>query len=199
MKANFKILTACLVISCMFIAGAYAADNPADTAKSPKPPANITEKLVMDWPKDGKWDGGLAYSGKSTTMELYYPEGQSDASWSEMGSIEIVYNKINANLPGLARSIFLGTQKACPDATWDYIYKSRQTDDHPTVIYFIKCPAFTSGESAQYQIWRLISGKTALFNIQYSFKGDEIPEAQKEKIIEAIKNARIETEVKENP
>ena len=67
MKANFKILTACLVISCMFIAGAYAADNPADTAKSPKPPANITEKLVMDWPKDGKWDGGMVYSGKSTT------------------------------------------------------------------------------------------------------------------------------------
>jgi hypothetical protein len=159
--------------------------------------ANIVEKLIFDWPKGEKWSAMNAHQGSSSSIQLFVPEGQSTTSWEEMASLEIVYGQKTTNLAGMARMTFLGTQKGSPNATWDIIEKGFSEQKHPYILYQINCPDFVTKEPPQVQLWKLTLGKTALFNLQYSYKGKEMPSDRKEKILEMLKKAYIKAESKE--
>jgi len=159
--------------------------------------SNIIETLVFDWPKDEKWLPMDVHKGSASTIQLFVPEGQSTTNWEEMTSLEIVYGRKTTNLAGMARMTYLGTQKGSPNATWDIIEKGFTAQKHAYILYQIICPDFITKDPPQVQLWKLTLGKTALFNLQYSYKGKEMPSDRKEKILEFLRKADIKTESKE--
>ena len=162
------------------------------TATHPKSP--IKEKIFVNWPKSGNWVAGEVVPGPPR-VDIFYPKGQSANNWTEMGTVEYDPNWKKTDLGGMARIIFLGTQKGSPHAKWNILakgYKDEQTKSYPFTFFRIDCPDFASGESAQVQFWLLLVGKSGLFTVQYSFKGSEIPEKKGNDILETMQNAHIE-------
>jgi len=153
----------------------------------------IIESLVFEWPDDEKWVEDYHYQGEGTEMQLYFPKGQSSGNWEEMLTQETVYGK-SQFVVGLARQIYLGTVKGSPDATWDIISKGKTDNNHQFVIFEIICPDFLSGEPPQVQLWKLIRGKTAMFNLQYSYRDKEMPDNRREKILEMLEETYIKAE-----
>lgn len=161
---------------------------------------NIIESLAVAWPPEDKWYSESVHYGESTEMELFYPKGQSSDGWQEMATIEIVHGQPRkANLPGTARMTYLGTRRGCPNATWDILKQGENERDQRFIIYEIICPEFTSGEPPQIQYWKLIAGKTNLFNLQYSYRGTEIPAKRRVQILDVLDQAYIKVEKKETP
>jgi len=176
----------------------FAGSKPESTDSTEAEEAEITESLVIEWPEDGKWYLDQSYTSGASTMDVYFPEGKGGDAWQEMATIETVYGKIGVNLAGMARMTFLGTQKGSPDATWEILEKGYLDKSSKTafIIYEIICPDFLSGEPPQIQYWKLISGKTALFTVQYSYRGTDIPEDTKEAILNSLEEACLKVEEK---
>ncbi len=150
-------------------------------------PIDFTESVKMEWPDNVKWVLEDTYTGNRTIMELYYPKGESSSNWSQMGSIEIAIGKIEGNVGGRARLIFLGTEQGSPGATWDIIKMDYNKElDFKWVVFEINCPEFLNGDGPQVQLWKIMSGKTGTFIVQYSYKGKEMPGLLKDQMIEAL-------------
>ena len=194
--ANLPILVvlSVLIICVPGFAGSKPESTDSTMAKEPK----IEESLVIEWPEDGNWYLDQSYAPGPSTIQVYFPEGKGGDAWQEMATIETVYGKTGVNLPGMARMTFLGTQKGSPDATWEILEKGYLDETRKTafIIYEIICPEFLSGEPPQIQYWKLIGGRTALFNVQYSYRGKDIPKEKKEVILEALKKAHLKIEEK---
>jgi hypothetical protein len=159
-------------------------------------PSQIIETLIVDWPKKDKWTKGLDFSEGANHTELYYPEGQSASGWKEMASVETVIGKTNVNIPGMARMTFLGTERGSPNATWDILKKGRNERNRHFIIYEIICPDFLSEEPPQIQLWKMVVGKTALFTLQYGYRGKEMPDERRKQILEMLDKAYIAVEEK---
>lgn len=193
-KAKLPIL---FILTVLFLcAPVFAGSKPeSDDSTKAEVPA-IKETLVIDWPEDENWYLDNSYTGGQSTIEVYFPEGKGGDAWQEMATIETVYGNTKVNLPGMARMTFLGTQKGCPDATWEILDKGYLDEDNKSayILYEIICPEFLSGEPPQIQYWKLVVGETALFNVQYSYRGEKIPKEKKEVILETLKNGHLKVE-----
>lgn len=195
---GISIGTLCLLFSGVSICMGGPAPKRDSTktteSDSMHPKSSIKEQVIVNWPKSGNWVAGDMVPGPPR-MEVYYPKGQSAVNWTEMGTIEYDPNWKKSDLGGMARVIFLGTQKGSPHAKWSILtkgYRDEQTKSYPFTFFRIECPDFASGEPAQVQLWLLLAGKTGLFTVQYSFKGSEIPDSKGNAIIETMKDAHIE-------
>lgn len=155
------------------------------------------EVLKMTWPEADKWKLDNTHANNARIIEFYYPDGQNSNSWREMGTIEIEPLSQNANLSGIARTIFLGTQQASPHAEWKILYKGQDDKGYNYIVFQITCPDFLSGEQPQLQYWKMIHGDQNLFTIQYTYKNETMPDEKQLTILEAIDNAHIELVEKE--
>ncbi len=200
---NFAAKTTLLFTIVLFVismsAPVSAIDKPAPDDSTAQQAPDITETQVIVWPEGSDWQLANTYVSGASEYSLYYPKGQGEQNWEEMVTLEVMHGKKNVkmNLPGLARMTFLGTQKGSPEATWDILEKGYDNDEikqYPHIIYEIDCPDFLSKEPAQVQLWKLTDGKTALFNLQYSYRGKEMPSDKKAEIMTMLKNAHIKAE-----
>lgn len=196
-KANGLILIVPLSLFVCLPASADKKPVSTDTTEVTET-QNIQETLVVEWPAEGKWQLRDSHMAGSSVMEIYFPGEEDKDNWEEMATIEIVYGKTKVNLPGMARMTFLGTRKGSPDATWEILEKGYMDDTKKSayIIYEIICPDFLTGEPPQVQLWKLIAGRTALFNVQYSYRGDKIPADKKEEMVNVLKNATLKVEEK---
>ncbi len=202
---SFAAKTILLSALVLFVLSAstpiFAETKPATEDSTVQETPDITETQVIEWPEGSDWYLANTYAAGPSEYLLYYPKGQGEKNWDEMITMEIVHGKgkIQSNLVGLARMTFLGTRKGSPEATWDIIEKgwSDEAKEYPHVIYEIDCPDFLSKEPAQVQLWKLTNGKTGLFNLQYSYKGKEMPADKKEEIVTMLKKSHIKAEKKD--
>lgn len=191
-----------VILALMIAAPAVFATSKKDTEGSTNndtlkvDPSKIVENLIFDWPKGEKWNAGYNVSGEKGNMQLYFPEGQSSSGWDEMVTVETSIGK-KQFVVGLARTIYLGTQRGSPNATWDIIEKGLTKRGRQFVIFEIDCPDFLSGEPPQVQLWTMIMGDTGIFTLQYSYHAKEMPEKRKTQILDMMKNAYIEAKDKE--
>jgi len=185
-----------LLISIGTPASAVNKPAPEDSAVQQTP--DIVETQVIEWPEGSDWQLANTYTAGASEYILYFPKGQGEQNWEEMVMLEIVHGKgkVKTNLVGLARITFLGTRKSSPNATWDILEKgySDEAKDYPHIIYEIDCPDYLTDEPAQVQLWKLTDGKTALFNLQYSYRGKEMPADKKQEIMTMLKKSHIKTE-----
>ena len=198
------IATVRQTLFCIFVI-LFITGTISQAGKKPAPKTDTTsetvlqikEKLSLEWPKEGKWASGYLNNNESGWMELFFPEGQSMSNWKEMATVEIVYKRVNANLAGMARSVFLGTRQGCPDAEWEIIKKNPKDAKHPYIIFEIRCNKFVNElQPAEVQLWKLIGGKTGLYNLQYSYRGETIPEKKREEIMKTLTGAHLKTDQK---
>lgn len=196
--AKATILSAAIMFLFSIAAPAIAGDKPAAGDSTVRQKPDIKETQIIEWPDGAGWHLANTYASGASTYSLYYPKDQGDDNWQEMVTLEIVQGrgKTGMNLPGLARMTYLGTRKGSPNATWDIIEKgySNEAKEYPFIIYEIDCPDFLSKEPAQVQLWKLTDGKTALFNLQYSYRGKEMPPEKKEEIMNVLKTSYIKAE-----
>ncbi|MFH1700833.1 MAG: hypothetical protein ABIE07_09630 [Candidatus Zixiibacteriota bacterium] len=191
MKNKFTcgLLLTLTIIAFVFNSLSFAIEkpinqNPVDISKS-------SENLVMNWPESGEWKSGLKKAYGQSVIEFFYPKGQTQGNWTEMGSIEI--NPVLKEVPIIttARSIFLGTEKASPKATWDILERGKTENGYPFIIFEIICPEFRTKEEPQIQYWKIIDGNLNSHTVQYSFRGTTIPEEKKKEILDALKDAKL--------
>lgn len=156
----------------------------------------IVETIIMEWPSSSEWISDMVHQSGATSIEFFYPQGQTKTNWTEMGTIEVTRLTTQINLMSRARVTFLGTQKASPEATWKILFKGDDDDGHRVLIYEIICPSFLTGEGPQIQYWKMVLADTKLFTIQYTFKGKEIPEVKKQEILTALELCYVKTEKK---
>ncbi|MEE9442551.1 MAG: hypothetical protein V3V99_07775 [candidate division Zixibacteria bacterium] len=181
-----------LTVFAILLSGIALADK-KQTKQDPEQISESTEMLNMNWPEGGQWHSGLKKTYGLSMIEFFYPKDQSQSNWTEMGSTEI--NPITKEVPiiSTARSIFLGTQKASPEATWDILERGTSENGNKYVLFEIICPEFRTKEDPQIQYWKLIDGKLKSYTVQYSFKGTTIPEDKKKEILDAIKKSKLIT------
>jgi hypothetical protein len=197
-----RVMILALSLSLLMPLGASSENMPAKTtgnaadSLAPKPKETVVkERLVVKWPASQKLQ--QAESGPGLP-ELYFPKGQSPLNWTEMGTIEFVPRQPKQPLIDLvakARAIFLGTQKGSPNAKWDLIFRGFKDEkklEGQFVIFKIDCPDFLSGEPGQLQLWELIRGKTGDFILQYSIKGNKLPEEEGNALQKTFQDAYIE-------
>ncbi len=168
---------------------------PADSAAKEQPFTG-SEKAIVNWPKAGNWIAGDVIPGPPR-IEVFYPKGQSATNWTEMGTVEFDSKNKHIDLFGLARTIFLGTQKGSPNAKWNVLtdgFKDEKNKAYPFIFFRIDCPDFLSGEPGQIQFWLLIQGKSGIFTVQYSYKGTVLPQGKGNEILQIMKDAQIEQE-----
>ncbi len=174
------------------IAGAAPkTEDKTTTGKVEAAKPQVKETVVMEWPKDGKWTSGFKTGNDKGQTELFFPQGSSTGGWTEMGSIEAVPGKPIADLTGMARVILMGTQQGCPDARLEILEKKTDLKEYPWIIFEIRCPKFLAEQPPEIQFWRIISGKSGLLTVQYSYRGEQIPEDKRIQILTAIKGARV--------
>lgn len=189
MVSKLSLLLPLLLAFVMF--SALAAIPKPDSAKADAP--LVKEKMVIPWPSGEVWSGGQVTQKPPT--ELFFPKGQSGSNWTEMVSTEFHAGRMNVNLPGQARLNFLGTQKASPNATWEIIgkgWKDEVNSEYPYIGIEIKCPDFLTKEPPQYQIWQFIQGHSGFFIVQYSYRGESMPDTRKDAIVAMFSKVRIE-------
>jgi len=183
----------CLLLAPVGFAGKKEAppDQTPDTATVDE---NAIETLMVDWPEKDGWISEFVHNSETSRIEYLYPEGQSSQGWNEMASTELVYNKVISSLPGEARITLLGTQRGCPEATWEIYSKGHNDHNQAHVVYEIICPEFLNKEPAQVQLWAMLYGKEGLYAIQYTFRGLDMPEKRKEQIVDILMNAWLKIE-----
>lgn len=196
--AKATVLFATVMFLFSVASPTFAGDKPATNDSTVQQKPEITETQVIEWPDGAGWKLANTYTSGSSIYKLYYPKDQGEEDWKEMVTLEIVQRKGKAgmNLPGLARMTYLGTRKGSPNATWNILDKgySNEAKEYPFIIYEIDCPDFLSKEPAQVQLWKLTDAKTALFNLQYSYRGKEMPADKKEEIMNVLKKSYIKAE-----
>lgn len=196
--AKTTLLSAIVLFVLSMSAPGFAVNTPAPKDTTAQQAPDITETQVIEWPEGSEWHLDNTYTSGASEYSLFYPKGQGEQNWEEMVTLEVVHGKgnVKVNLPGLARMTFLGTRKGSPNATWDILEKgySDEAKQYPHIIYEIDCPDFLSKEPAQVQLWKLTDGKTALFNLQYSFHGEKMPPDKKEEIMTMLKKSHIMAE-----
>ncbi len=196
--AKMILLATVVLFVLSMSAPTFATTKPATEDSTVQQVPDITETQVIEWPEGSDWQLSNTYTAGASEYSLYYPKGQGDQNWEEMVTLEIVHGKGNVkmNLPGLARMTYLGTRKGSPNATWSILEKgySDEAKEYPHIIYEIDCPDFLSKEPAQVQLWKLTNGKTSLFNLQYSYRGKEMPAEKKEAIMTMLKKSYIKAE-----
>jgi hypothetical protein len=182
MKLNGKIgMAMTFAILLMFMVGMVATEDkpakqpPASQNQTPQTPV-VKESIVIDWPAGVKWVSDFVSSRDKGRTELFYPEGQSKTNWSEMVTTEEAYGKLPGDLMGVARTILMGTKQGCPDAAMEIIEKKLTGPGDPTIIFVITCPKFTSGQPAEIQLWKMFAGKTGLYSVQYTYRGEKLPD-----------------------
>ncbi len=188
-------VTLALLIASPAVFATSKPDSDSDTTKRVDP-SKIVETLKFDWPKDDKWIADYHYTGDRRSMQLYFPEGQTSGGWDEMVTVETAFGK-RQFVVGLARTIYLGTQKGSPNATWDIIIKGKTERNRQFVIFEIICPDFLTGERPQVQLWKLIMGRTGTFTLQYSYHAKEMAEERKAEIVTMMEGAYLEAKDKE--
>ena len=199
--AKATVLFATLLFLISMSAPIYAGTEPPTVDSTAQQQPDITETQIIEWPDGAGWHLANSYVAGSSDYSLYFPKDQGEENWREMVILEVVHGKgnVKTNLPGLARMTYLGTRKGSPNATWEILEKgySDEAKEYPHIIYEIDCPDFLSKEPAQVQIWKLTDGKTALFNLQYSYRGKEMPPDKKEEIMTMLKKSHIKAEKNE--
>ena len=198
--ANEKLFPVFLMLVMIISSLAFAGPKPtpADTTK-PYDTSKYMETVAIEFPEKGDWTSGYLHRGENDSyMELYFPKGSSKESWTEMITIEKVGGKRNPNLPGAARTIFLGTQKGCPDATWKILEKGDKDLEHQFIVFEITCPKPLARQPPEIQVWKMIVGETGMFIVQYTYRGDEMPDAQRDVIKKAFDSAHIKDIEKNN-
>lgn len=194
--ANVKLVIAFLFLSIMVSASAWAIPrpDPGDTL----PPIDISkiiERVEVEWAEDGDWSSGWLHKGEDGGyMEMFFPKGQSKDGWKEMITIEKVAGGRRPNLPGAARIIFRGTERSCPDATWEILHKDKSDPVHQAILFEIRCPKFVADQPPEIQIWKLIVGRTGMFIVQYTYRGEEMPDESKDEMKKFFDSTKIITE-----
>lgn len=193
---NFKSALVLIIPVILFASTVLAKDKPTDsTSTTLVNIANIEETVIIDFPEKGEWKSDYLLQGENDSyMELYFPKGQSSGNWLEMITIEKVGGKRRPNLAGSARIIFLGTRQGCPEAEWKILERGKEDPLHPYIVFEIRCPKYPANKPPEIQIWKLIVGQTGMFTVQYTYKGEEIPERNREEIKKSFDSAYIKTE-----
>lgn len=186
------------IIICLALTPAvFATEKKAEPKQSPDSSViegNFTETLMIDWPEKDGWASEFVHNSEGSTLEYFYPKGQSSTGWNEMASTELVFGKVISSLPGEARITLLGTQRGCPKATWEIFSKGTNDHNQSHVVYEIICPEFLNKEPAQVQLWAMLYGKKGLYAVQYTFRGSEMPEERKDQIIDMLKKVWLKVE-----
>lgn len=169
--------------------------------ESPRPTGSledlsrIREFVIAEWPKEDKFQSGFVHTDSVRHVEIFYPKGQSTYNWKEMGWVEYFKTGTQAvNLVKTARSKYLDARHGCPDATWDIIEKPSPKQKYQYIIFQITCPDYLADEPGDVQLWKIISGKTGVFVVQYSYRGEEMPKKKRKQILKVLGEAHIVTE-----
>ncbi len=185
MKKTLVILSAILI--GMILAGNAFADVDKISPKAEVP----RQDVFVEWPADGNWKIGKTYETDTRKMAFFYPEGQSAKDWTEMGSVDIEYfTEGGIGLGTLARTIFLGTQQTCPEATWEIHRRFTHEPPYGQIIFEVRCPEFTDGH-AELQLWSITWEKSGQFIVQYSLKAEEWPEEKWQEMLEVMRNVEV--------
>lgn len=192
MRVYLKYLLFSVLILVFLSAIATAVPRPTKEPLDTTDYSNITENLVFNFPEDDNFKLGFKHEDSIRWVNIYYPKGQSTYKWQEMIWHEyLVQTAQRINLPGTARKKYLQARKSCPDATWNILSKSGKDSDYPFIIFEIKCPKYVVDEPADIQLWKIIGGKTGLFVVEWSYRGDEIPDDRKEEILKYLDEATL--------
>lgn len=184
--ALFSLMLMMLLFFSVANAKIKESEKPADTADY----SMIVETVIVTWPEEDNFKLGFNYDDSVRWIRIFYPQGQSSYKWQEMGWVEFLKAESRqVNLPGTARERFLDARKMCPKATWDIIERSGKDADYPYIIFQIKCPEYSVGDPADIQVWKLMAGKTGMFVVEWSYRGEKIPDDRKEEILEILKNS----------
>jgi hypothetical protein len=187
------IFIICLLLAPVGFAGKKEAP-PDQTPETEAVEENVTETLMIDWPEEDGWASEFVHNSDDARIEYLYPKGQSSEGWHEMASTELVYDKVISSLPGEARITLLGTQRGCPEATWEIFSKGKNDHGQAHVVYEIICPEFLNKEPAQVQLWAMLKGKAGLYAVQYTFRGLDMPEDRKEQIVDMLEKVWLKVE-----
>lgn len=182
MKLRGNVATAMIFLAALMLtAGAAIGENkpasqpPASQSQTPPAPT-VKESIVIDWPEGVKWVSDFVSSRGKGRTELFYPEGQSKTNWTEMVSTEATYGKIPGDLMEIARVILMGTKQGCPDAAMEIIEKKPTGPGYPSITFVITCPKFTANQPPEIQLWKMFAGKTGLYTVQYTYRGEKLPD-----------------------
>ncbi len=190
---NVRVILLSIMVLALLVSISSATskkdDKPADTAAIP----DIKETVKVSWPEEDDFILSFHQDDSLHWVRLYYPRGQTNYKWQERGWVEYLQRRTgHVNLAGTAREKFLDARQLCPDATWDIISKSGREAKYPYIIFEIKCPAYNAKEPPDIQVWKMISGKTGIFVVEWTYRGEEIPKDRKEQILEVLNDAEIE-------
>lgn len=189
-------LTMALVMALMLMVGVAASeDKPVQQPAAPQGQtpqmSAVKESIVINWPADVKWISDYVSSRDKGRTELFYPEGQSKMNWTEMVSTEEAYGKLPMDLTEVARVILMGTQQGCPDAAMEIIEKKPTGPGYPTITFVITCAKFTAKQPPEVQIWKMFAGKTGLYSVQYTYRGEKMPDDKRVQALTILQRSRL--------
>lgn len=200
MKLRDNVWMAIVVMAALILlVGPMAAEQkpvqkpPTAAGQAPAPPT-ATETIVITWPTDVKWVSDYVSSRAKGRSELFYPEGQSRTNWTEMVSTEAAYGRIPGDLTEVARIILMGTKQGCPDAMMEIIEKKPTGPGPATLTFELRCPKYLAEQPAEVQLWKMFTGKTGLYTLQYTYRGDKIPDDKRAQIITMLQGSKLVTE-----
>ena len=78
----------------------------------------------------------------------------------------------------------------------DFLEKKADSGQAPSLLFEIDCPKFTVNQPPEFQYWRLFGGKTAMFVVQYSYRGETISDEKRAEILDILKKAYLKQEKK---
>lgn len=189
-------LTMVLLTALMLLVGVAASeDKPvqppaAPQGQTPQAPS-VKESIVIDWPAGVKWISDYISSRPQGRTEIFYPEGQSKTNWTEMVSTEEAYGKLPMDLTEVARIILMGTKQGCPDAVMEILEKKPTGPGYPTITFTVTCANFTSKQPAEVQIWKMFAGKTGLYSVQYTYRGEKLPDDKRIQALSILQRSRL--------
>lgn len=199
LKGNVWTATAAMAILILMVGMAAAGQKPATQTTTEKKQTEqvptVKETLVINWPEGVKWFSDFVSTRDKGRSELFYPEGQSKTNWTEMISTEATYGNV-PDLMAMARTILMGTQQGCPDAAMEILEKSPAAAGTPTLIFELRCPKFSTDQPAEIQLWKLYTGKSGLYALQYTYRGETVPADKRDQAMSILHKSKL---VVENP
>jgi len=154
----------------------------------------LTPNLVLpgetvDLLFDGrKWKNGYEARNESQAITEYVLEGETVENWTELVTAHQFLGLQNqVTLKAFMEIMQKDLYKTCPSARWEIISES------PEELIYAWQLTHCEGQDNQYEIARLIRGKTAVHLIRYTHKSPVLDAQRYEIWLTLLKNAELKT------
>jgi hypothetical protein len=151
----------------------------------PFAPADETVDLIFD---GRAWKNGYEAHNASQAITEYVLEGETVENWTELVTAHHFMGlQSQVTLKSFMEIMQKDLYRSCPSVRWEVINESPED-----LIYFWQLTD-CAGQDNQYEIARLILGKTAIHLVRYTHKSPVLDSRRYEIWLALLKNAELKT------